>query len=116
MCARLLFTAPASIVDSPENTTANMSSSIHFTCVVMASHDVTLTWSRNGVTLEAQDASATISQIQVNSTYYNFSLMIPDVQLSHDGTYACHVSNQYSADGPSASDSSPDFYLFVQSE
>lgn len=83
----------------------------------MASYDTTLTWIRNGVTLlEGQDASVMISQIQVNSTYYNFSLMIPDVQLSHNGTYACHVSNQFSATGPSASDSSSDFYLFVQSK
>jgi plastocyanin len=109
-------TAPASIVSSPENITVEVSSSIQFICVVVASHNVTLTWSRDGVTLEAQDASTVILKTQVNGTFYNSSLKIPRVRLSHNGTYACHVSNQVSSGGPSASESSPDFYIFVQSE
>lgn len=111
------YTAPASIVDSPANTTANTSSNIHFTCAVIASHEVTLTWSRNGVTFnEPQAVSVVISQSQENSTYHTSSLTIPDVQVSHDGRYACHASNQFSSAEPSASANSSDFYLFVQSE
>lgn len=116
MCVYII-TAPASIVNSPDNTTANMSTNIHLTCSVMASHEVTLTWSRDGVTfIDPRAALVVISQSQVNSTYHTSSLTIPDVQLSHDGRYACHASNRFSSDGPSASDNSPDFYLFVQSE
>lgn len=112
-----LLAAPVLVVDSPGNTTANISTLVHFICAVVGSHDVTLTWSRNGVTLtETQEESVAISQSQLNDTYRTSSLMITNVQLSHDGTYACHARNQFSTDGLSSSDSSQDFYLSVQSE
>lgn len=112
-----VLAAPVSVVNSPVSTTANISSVARFICVVMGSHEVTLTWSRNGATLIGmQQVVLTISQTPLNDTYHTSSLMIADVQLIHNGTYACHARNQFSADGPSSSDSSQDFDLFVQSE
>jgi hypothetical protein len=82
----------------------------------MASHQVTFSWSKDNATL-TESPSVVISRTQSSDTpvFYNYSLMIPDVQISDNGTYACHVDNQFSSNGPSGSASSRDFYLFVQS-
>ena len=101
--------APATLVSSPVNTTANISSSITLMCQVMASHTLTVTWRQNGNIRQTM-------KLNTSSTRYVSTLTFPLLLLSDTGTYSCSVSNQASQDGPNGSDVSDNFYLFVQSE
>lgn len=103
--------APATIVASPVNTTANISSSITFTCEVMASHSLTVIWRLNGDVRSTDQAT-----VNMGSTHYVSTLEFPSLLLSNTGRYSCEANNQASQEGPTGSDVSDDFCLFVQSE
>lgn len=112
-----VHTAPVSVVESPANRTALYLQPVSFSCLVRGSHDVTLNWVRHGEGVLMSDASrVTVTEEQLNETFYLLRLEFMSVELSDDGTYTCNASNQHSSDRFSATDAGPDFHLVVHRE
>lgn len=53
---------------------------------------------------------------EVNETFHMLTLEFRGVEILDTGAYSCHASNRVPSTELSATDTSQEFYLFVQSE
>lgn len=93
-----------------------MSVAITFSCLVSGSHNVTLNWIKHGEGEVVASSRILVIQRSVNATFHSLVLEFIAVELSDTGIYTCHANNVISQTGPSATDTSQGFYLYVQSE
>ncbi len=111
-----MFSAPVSIVDAPENTTANSTTQTSFLCLVEGSHMVTLTW-RNGSEPVMEDRPQVVINIErVNRTFHRSTLTIQSLEVTDAALYSCNAENVLPMNASFFSSASHQFSLFVQSE
>ncbi len=104
------------ILDSPENTTANFTTTVIFSYLVEGSHVVVLTW-RNGSEPVMDDRPrVAIDHERVNRTFSRSTLTIRSVDVSDTALYSCDVENSLPLNISYSSSADHQFSLYVQSE
>ena len=111
-CCLFVFAAPARILEVlPGDVTRNEGSDVQFSCIVQASHNVRVTWRKDGRNLNSEqfDLSCTFVPGQCNGT-----LVIRDITSSDSGNYTCHAGNSVASRDFSGTASSTPVSLTVR--